>query len=63
MLAPAAWPKHTLSKEGAFPLRAEMLRAIDPDKKARSGRRGIRPDLEYPVIDTAAHGWEQVQVI
>lgn len=37
MLAPAAWLKHTLSKEQAFPSRAkilaEMLRTIDPGKR------------------------------
>ena len=37
MLAPAAWLKHQLSKERAFPPRAEilaeMLRAIDPGKR------------------------------
>ena len=64
MLAPAAWLKHQLSKERAFPPRAEilaeMLRAIE---KARSGRRRIRSNLKYPVTNTAAHGWEEAQVI
>jgi hypothetical protein len=65
MLAPAAWLKHQLSKERAFPPRAEilaeMMRAIDPGKRRAPAAFGS--GLEYPVTDTAAHGWEEEQVI
>jgi hypothetical protein len=67
MLAPAAWLKHTLSKKKrAFPspaeVLAEMLRAIDPGKRRASAAVGS--DLiSNVVIDTAAHGWEEAQVI
>jgi hypothetical protein len=66
MLAPAAWLKYQLSKERAFPPRAEILAeilgAIDLGKRRAPGRR-IQSHLEYPVTDTAAHGWEEAQVI
>jgi hypothetical protein len=36
-------------------------RGPDPSEKARFGRRRIRINLPHP--DTAAHGWEEAQVI
>jgi len=32
-------------------------------QKARSGRRRIRSNLEYPGTNSGAHGWEEAQVI
>ena len=62
MLAPAAWLKYQLLKERVFLPRAEILaevlRAVDPGKRRARGCR-TRSHLEYPVTDTAAHGWEE----
>ena len=65
MLTPAAWLKHQLSKERAFPPRAEILAEM---LRHRPGVKGaLQPpdptNFEYPVTDTAAHGWEEAQVI